>query len=130
MQVKRELDSVVLFPETKEVLKELRSKGIILVSISNLATPYKRPFYALGLDRLIDLHLFSCDLGIKKLDKKIFYQTVEHLGSKPDLMVGDSLYSDTIGARNAGISAIHLDRSEKTSGGIHTLNEIFKYLNI
>ncbi|MFC1644883.1 HAD family hydrolase [Patescibacteria group bacterium] len=115
MDIRSEVRSVHCYPETIELLHWLRLRGIKLGTVSNLATPYKRPFFRLALDSLIDEYIFSCDVGFKKPEGVIFESMIQRLGvdSSEILMVGDSVASDFIGSREAGLRAILLSRVKK-----------------
>ena len=49
-ELENEIASASLYPETKKVLGKLRDQKIKLGLISNLASPYKEPFFDLGLN--------------------------------------------------------------------------------
>ena len=63
-QLEADIASAELFPDTIPVLERLKEKGIKLGLISNLATPYKKPFFNLGLDKYFDdyVNAFITDL--------------------------------------------------------------------
>jgi len=114
--ISRELDSVRLYSEVMQVLKELEGRDMNLGVISNLASPYKRPFFALGIDGLVDDYLFSCEVGLKKPDKLIYQKMLESLQVAPNhvLMVGDNIYCDVYGPESVGMNAVLLDRDGKS----------------
>lgn len=106
-----ELDSVKLYPETITVLEKLKHKKLSV--ISNLATPYCKPFFDLGLHRFVDDWVFSCEVGVKKPDKHI-YQIIQNKWEIDDiLMVGDSLPCDVLGPQKIGFDALLLDRNHR-----------------
>lgn len=110
--VSKELDSVRLYSETMQVLGELKGRDMKLGVISNLASPYKRPFFALGVDGLVDHCLFSCESDLKKPDRLIYQRMLESLQVEPNqaLMVGDNVYCDVHGPESVGMNAVLLDR--------------------
>jgi HAD superfamily hydrolase (TIGR01549 family) len=108
-QIQEEIKQARFFPETEEVLANINlPKGLI----SNLSTPYKQPFFNLGIDRMVDHYVFSCDVGYRKPQGEIFELMLAKLGLPANevLMVGDSLRSDYEGARAVGMQALHIDR--------------------
>ncbi len=129
-KIKKEAFSSSLYPETKDVLKELKKRNLKLGLISNLASPYKNPFFELGLDKYFNEVLFSCDIGLKKPDPKIYQKIAQHLNINPSkiLMTGDSIRADVDGPRSIGINAIHLDRINSSPSSIHSLEGIFQCL--
>lgn len=112
-ELKRDIESAKLFEDSLPVLDRLKGLGIKLGLISNLATPYKKPVQALGIESYFDVIIFSCDVGLAKPDSSIYKLALEQLGSSPaeTIMIGDSYKSDVIGSSKAGITGIHLARN-------------------
>lgn len=112
--IKQELDSVSVYPEVLPVLQWLRDEGYALGLISNLATPYKEPFFKMRLNDFIDCSVFSCDVGCMKPEMEIYRMMSQKLGVSPEevLMVGDSLRFDVIGSRAFGFNSLLLDRND------------------
>ncbi|MFC1638021.1 HAD family hydrolase [Patescibacteria group bacterium] len=125
-----EVESVDVYPDSIEILGWLKNRGYKLGVISNLATPYKYPFFRLGLDKFLDEYIFSCDVGLVKPSEGIYRMMAERFGfdSSEILMVGDSIISDVIGSRRAGYDAVLLDRygNKKTLNRIVLLSELKK----
>lgn len=125
------IDDVRPFSESLEVLEALRSQGFLMAVISNLATPYKKPFETFGLRSYFDVVLFSCDCGTIKPDPAIFQAGLGALGAKPQetVMVGDSLRCDVRGPEALGIRALHLDRNaQENSGRVGSLRSFKDWL--
>jgi FMN phosphatase YigB (HAD superfamily) len=61
--------------------------------------------------------MFSYEEGLLKTDPDMFKKLVKKLKVKPGdvIMVGDSIPTDVIGARNAELKSILLDRMNKRS---------------
>jgi len=112
-ELKHDLNSAQLYPETLDAINKLKLNNIKVGLISNLATPYIKPFKTLGLIELLDVVHFSCEVGLKKPDPEIFHSALSTLGltASDAVMIGDSMNSDVLGARKAGLIAYHLDRS-------------------
>ena len=129
-EIKREIASAQMYPETISVLERLKQRGIKIGSISNLATPYKQTFFDLGLAKYFDDVSFSFDVGLKKPEKEIYTLMLERLGVEPSLalMTGDKKIADVCGPRCAGINAVHLDRKNRSAKSIWTLDGVFSYL--
>ena len=129
-EVEKERASASLYPETRAVLDKLKKQEIRLGLISNLASPYKNPFFNLGLNEYFDEVLFSCDVGLIKPDSRIYQKMIERLGINPaqTLMTGDKVHADVDGPRSIGINAVHLDRTNNSSKSISSLEGVFQYL--
>ena len=129
-ELEKEIASAKLYPESREVLEELRKKNIKLGLISNLASPYKEQFFELGLNEYFNEVLFSCDVGLRKPDLKIYKKMIRNLNINPAqvLMTGDNVSADVDGPKSIGMNAIHLDRENTSLNNISTLEGVFKYL--
>lgn len=129
-ELEKEIASAKLYPESREVLEELRKKNIKLGLISNLASSYKEPFFEFGLNEYFDEVLFSCDVGLRKTNPKIYQKMIKNLNINPSqvLMTGDNVRADVDGPRSIGMNAIHLDRRNASLNKISTLEGVFQYL--
>lgn len=128
-EIKKEISCVILYPETKNILKLLRNQGYKLGLISNLACQYKQPFFRLGLDQFFDAVIFSCDTGLLKgEDTSIYKKCLSELKVEPQetLMVGDKEDCDVTLPRTFGMNAILIDRDNKSNSNekICSLNEL------
>jgi len=105
-----------LFPDVIPTLDRLAAEEIPIGLVSNLSAIHIKPFYAHGLDKYFPDPVFSCDIGCRKPDKRIFLVACRRLGVAPQdtLMVGDSKECDVDGAINAGLKAILLQRDGYT----------------
>jgi len=65
-----------------------------------------------GLDGRFAFVMFADDCGCAKPDPRIFHAAFEQAGCSPEevLHVGDSLPCDVLGARNAGVRSVWLNR--------------------
>ena len=119
--------------EAATVLLQLKDAGLRVGVISN--TEDGRVNESLALANLISHFEFVIDshvVGRSKPDKAIFEFALNQLGLKPPEVayVGDSYGYDVIGARNAGLYPILLDRmnayeSESGLTRIRSLSELF-----
>jgi HAD superfamily hydrolase (TIGR01549 family) len=125
-----ELMSMRLFPETGEMLAQLRSNGFKLGICSNLAQPYAAPLRAL-LPFEMDTYAWSFEIGAIKPDPAIYLTACAALKGRPEevLMVGDTYDADCLGPRRLGMQALHLARTGcspdriflKSLSDLHTL---------
>lgn len=133
-EIGKALETARFFPETEEVLKKLKQEGYLIGVISNLSSAYKKPFFTLGIDKMIDHYIFSCETGFKKPDERIFKHmtSIFNIRGGEALMIGDSLVSDYQGAKNAGLNALLLDRENKSDQKekIGNLQEISTFLKV
>jgi len=103
-----EVESTSVISGTFRVLDKLKNAGYRLFILSNLATPYKYPYYKYNLDKWIEKAFFSCDCKDKKPNASFFQQVVDYSGlNKEDfIMIGDNPISDVKGAVDFGMEAL------------------------
>lgn len=100
-----------LFPGVLEYLRKLKADGKKTYILSNAQRSYTWPEIVMfGLDKETDDQLISSDFGVMKPDVAFFKALMDkhHLAKEKTLMHGDSMWSDIEGAKNAGISYVHL----------------------
>lgn len=128
-KIRAECASVGVYPDTIPVLTRLKSAGIQLGLISNLAFQYGRPLYSLGLAVLFDHIIFSFEAGMMKPEPRIYLDMINRLGLPPGeiLMVGDGFNNDVLGPLSVGMRAVHLVRGEEPGppSRISSLSQIF-----
>jgi len=107
----RDSQGWVLFPETVEVLKELKSLGLKLGVISNFDSRIYSVMDSLGIRQFFDAITLSSETGYSKPDPEIFEAAVAALGvpASTTLLVGDSPRDEFEAGLRAGLSAIVID---------------------
>ena len=98
-----------LLPGVETWLNDLRADGMVFGVVSN----NRNPEYVRGF---CELHGFSWVSPAGKPSPKGYRKVAEQLGLKPEemLFVGDQIYTDTFGAKRAGMrAAIVLPYSRK-----------------
>jgi len=111
-----ERDGVRLYPDTLQVLTELKRRGKRLGLISNLwPFPVDHIFKKLGLGAHFEHLVYSFAEGVAKPDRRIFQSAMERFAVAADrcLMVGDSLSSDIGGASGVLMPAVLINRTGK-----------------
>ena len=103
-----------LYPETVQVLEELKGKKYKLAIISNTDQLITQVIEKFSIAKYFDETFFSCEMGLLKTDKKMFEQAIKKLGVKKDdvVVVGDSIETDIVGAESAGLKAVLVDRKD------------------
>jgi putative hydrolase of the HAD superfamily len=95
---------------TIETLRWLRAQGIPTALISMCAPDTPPVWRASLLAGLVDVEVFSCEVGLRKPDRAIYLYACERLGVEPStcLYVGDGSYRELSGATAVGMTAIQV----------------------
>lgn len=102
------------FPDARPALEVARSNGWRIGVLTNGSTTQQNAkLAAIGLADLVDVVCTSELLGVSKPDPQAYLQTCQALGVEPadTVMIGDNLELDVVAARQAGLTAHHLDRT-------------------
>ncbi len=101
-----------LYAESLPLLRKLKSDGFRLGLISNAPADTKSTVLELGLDEYLDPLVISGIVGYAKPSPKIFQYAMKLASVSPaeSMHVGDLYDADVVGARNAGMLAVLLDR--------------------
>ena len=125
----------MLYPETRELLQELKLRGLKLGVISNFDSRVYTVMRSLGILTFFDSVTISSETGFAKPDPRIFDAAVRSLGTAPveTLLVGDNLHDDVEAGNRAGLTAILLDRTGRYASLHHvqrisTLRDVLKLL--
>ena len=123
-----------LYPDALPALETLQSRGYKLGMVSNAPPDTARVIEALGLRKYFPVALVSGVVGVSKPNPEIFRMALRGTGSTPEetAHVGDVYEADVVGARNAGIKGVLLDRSGSSAmldcPVIRTLDELYPHL--
>ena len=122
-----------VYPDVIETLVSLRRRGIKTGIITNaFERDFQRILSQLKLSDFFDIVVGTDTCKKIKPDKGIFLYTVGRLGIKPDeaLFVGDSLENDFEGAKNSGLTALLIDRENKSKifGSIQSLTDVLRHV--
>jgi putative hydrolase of the HAD superfamily len=103
---------LVLFDDVPAALDELKKRGLKLGLISNIEKDMSVTLDKLGLSSRLDVIVTSQDAGFTKPQKEIFQYALKKADVQPAeaVYVGDQYQVDVIGANDAGMRGILLDR--------------------
>ncbi len=107
--LKHRFEDIKLYEDVLPVLHEFRRKYTIGLLSNGNSYPER-----CGLEGIFQFIVFSQDYEVEKPDPEIYRISLKKAGcSKGELLnVGDSLENDVIGAKNAGIKSIWLNRNQ------------------
>jgi putative hydrolase of the HAD superfamily len=91
-----------------ETIDQIRLKGYVIGLISDCSPEVPIMWSKTPFAKIIDVPIFSCEVGIKKPDQRIYNLLCDQLGVKPNecLYVGDGDSSELEGASVAGMDPV------------------------
>ncbi len=109
----RSEDSWMLFADAAPALQRLRAAGVRLGIISNFDARLLDILAGLGIGGEFESVTLAWSAGAFKPDPKIFRHALAQMDvpARRALHAGDSLRDDALGARDAGLAAVLLDRA-------------------
>jgi putative hydrolase of the HAD superfamily len=120
-----------LFPFVTELLDYLHSKYQLHIITNGFEEVQFIKLNSSGLEKYFKEIITSEGAGYKKPDRNIFYYSLNKSGASIDnsIMIGDSLESDIIGARDVGIDQVYFNpkgtnHSEKITYEIQCWSEL------
>jgi putative hydrolase of the HAD superfamily len=111
--------SLRLFDDVVPCLEWLVAAGVRLAAVTNASGAHQRAKLAdLGLARFFDHVAIAGEIGVAKPDPVMFQSVCLELGCDPAdaAHVGDKLGTDAVGARDAGLTGVWLNRRTAGSG--------------
>lgn len=102
-----------LFPDAMEVLVELKHKGFLIGIVANWSSDLVGICDRLGITDKLSCIISSAQTGVEKPDPAIFSYAINELGTSAEQIfyVGNEYETDVIGARNANLIPVLIDRS-------------------
>ena len=130
-ELTKQIGEITVFPETIEVLRKLKERGLKLGIVSNLAYRYGEVITNLELGEFFDSIVLSYEVGAIKPEPQIYERALERLKlqSNEVFMTGDKNINDVIGPRQIGIRAKLLDR-EKVGGDEEKMASLMELLDL
>ena len=131
-------NAATLYDDVVPTLQHLRDTGLKLAIVSNWDTPLDPLTQRLGIAHYFDIIVASHDARVRsaKPDPHIFNYTLAALeiSAGEAVHIGDTYEADIIGAKDAGIRPILIDRDGTQTGRWHetiqSLSELPKLLSL
>jgi putative hydrolase of the HAD superfamily len=108
-------EGLVPVPGALETITELRDRrlriGLITVCSDDVVALWPQTAF----HGLFDSEVFSCSVGLRKPDPRIYLLACEQLGVEPKeaMFVGDGANDELAGAERVGMTAVLLERSDE-----------------
>jgi len=126
---------MVLFDDVVPTLTQLKERGLILGLISNVDRDITTLYQGLGLADWLEVAVTSQEVGFNKPAPQIFRAALRKAKLRPieAIYVGDQQQIDVVGANNAGMLGILVDRNGffediTDSPRVSSLTQIVEYL--
>ena len=106
----------LLFEDTLKALRALREQGFMIAIVGNTlfwpSALTRLILHRSSIDELVDVAIFSDEVGVSKPDRRIFIELCNELGIEAARIahVGDGVVEDVGGALSAGMYGILIDR--------------------
>ena len=124
-----------LYPDVEPALDGLKKDGYALGLVSNAPAETTETVKTLGLSKYLDSVVISGVVGYSKPNPEIFRIAMKELAVAPEeaVHVGDLYEADVLGARNAGIKGLLIDRDSDRRNldcpVLKSLSEVRRYLS-
>lgn len=134
IEITKQKYDLKIFPDLIQCINELRDMGLILGLISNINMSGKKIAEKLGVSSYFNYVFTSEDLGYEKPNKMIFEKSLDIAKLTPSevVFIGDQVESDILGAKNANILPILLDRynNYENYSEVIKINDLFQLQEI
>ncbi|MHC1789052.1 HAD family hydrolase [Solidesulfovibrio sp.] len=125
------LNRLELYPEVREVLDELRQR-YRLAALSDAQTAWAVPEMRLvGIEGYFFPIVVSGDLGYRKPDPRIYALTLRRMHLRPEevVFVGNDMYRDIYGARQAGLRTVFFatGQGQQRMDGVEAHYNIYRF---
>ncbi|MFW6040656.1 MAG: HAD family hydrolase [Thermoplasmatota archaeon] len=119
--LKHRFEDIELYDEVLPTINHLKDKYILGLISNGNSYPER-----CGLKDIFEFVVFSQDVGVEKPDQRIFNYALKQLDCEKDqiIHVGNSIEDDIIGAEQAGITGVWLNRNCKKTDGYKPEYEI------
>ena len=128
-------EGLVPFEGAREMLQQLKARGLRLGLLSNTTWPgqfHRQELERFGLIEFFDEMAFTCELGVWKPNAGAFHHVTQRLGVAPAeaVYVGDLPQIDLFGAQQAGLRTVLMAALPRDLDGvkpdaiIHHLSEL------
>lgn len=117
-------------------LKALRSAGLTLGLLTNRSDSPTEYLQKVGLADQLDFFIAAGEIGVWKPDPEIFYYSLGMARALPQqtIYIGDNYYADVVGAENAGLIPVLIDRDQIFPDApcptIHEIGELLTLLKV
>ncbi|MQG09334.1 MAG: HAD family hydrolase [SAR202 cluster bacterium] len=134
VEITKQKYDLKIFPDLIQCINDLRDMGLILGLISNINMSGKKIAEKLGVSSYFNYVFTSEDLGYEKPNKMIFEKSLDIAKLTPSevVFIGDQVESDILGAKNANILPILLDRynNYENYSEVIKINDLFQLQEI
>lgn len=120
-----------LFDDVIETLRELKKKYKLALLSNGNPCSQRRKLATIKIDDFFEYTLVSGEFSVNKPDPLIFKHVANQLSvpCQHCVYIGDNYQGDILGAKNAGMQAIYINRFNQPHCDTLTVNSIHELLN-
>jgi putative hydrolase of the HAD superfamily len=133
--------AVHLYPDSVPLLEELRTRGYRLGLLSNCSCQAGAVVSMLGLDRLMDELVLSCEVNLAKPDPEFFRHASRRLGvaEAATMFVADGAFGELDAATDLGMTTVKIEQphqsddygtSERYDHCVSSLRQVLELLEV
>jgi putative hydrolase of the HAD superfamily len=116
-------------PQAREVLSELKSRGLKIGVLSNTLPSVHETLDEIGVGDLIDAAVASCVVGVHKPEAEAYLYAARALDVSPaEVLFVDDLPENVEAARALGMGGLLIDLSGRNPAAIHRLTQVLDEL--
>lgn len=116
-------------PGAREMLLELRERGLRIGVLSNTLPNVAATLETVGIADLVDVAVSSCTLGVHKPEPEAFVLAAELLGVAPgEVLFVDDKLENVEAARGVGMRALLIDHAGQAPKAVHHLADVLDHL--
>lgn len=119
-------------PEAEEFLKKLKGHRLFIVS-NGTTSVQKGRIKSAGLEKYFENIFFSEDIGFDKPDKRFFdkvFKEIDGFDKEEAIIIGDSLSSDILGGKNAGIKTCWYNPKHKEGNADYIISSLMEFFSL
>lgn len=125
------MNRLELYPDVREVLDDLRTR-YLMAALSDAQSAWALPeMRMVGLDGYFHPVIISGDFGYRKPDPRLFALTLRrmHLRAAEVVFVGNDMYRDIYGAREAGMRTVFFatGQGQQSMEGVEAHYNIYRF---
>ena len=112
LEFEKEINKTEYFDGTEKYLESLKSQDYRMIIVDDIPYPYKEIINSLGLEKLVNGVILSCEEGVTKSKGELYNAAFDKFNINPHncVVVGEDYQLDHILPKKLGTSSIQINR--------------------